>query len=142
MMHSEICAIPSERLETERGLLAELPSLWPSFGARPTARKVDKLSCVRFGSARYSVPSKLIGSIVTLLVSEGQVQVVEPFTGEVLAEHRLIAPEENGITDDHYGSSRPDKPRRGARARAQTEKQFLALGDIADASSPALPRPG
>jgi hypothetical protein len=133
VMHSEICAIPSERLVSEVQLLGELPSLRPSFGARPTARKVDKLSCVRFGSARYSVPNKLIGSTVTLLVSDGQIQVVEPFTGEVLAEHRLVAPGETSILDDHYGSARPDRPRRAARARTQTEKDFLALGDIAEA---------
>jgi hypothetical protein len=133
VLHSEICAIPSDRLETERKLLGELPSLRPTFGTRPTARKVDKLSCVRFGSARYSVPNRLIGATVTLLVADGQVQVVEPFTGEVLAEHRLVAPGETSIIDDHYGSARPDKPRRAARARTQTEKQFLALGDVAEA---------
>ena len=51
--HSEICAVPAERLEQERGLLGMLPSLRPELGARPASRKVDKLSCVRFGSARY-----------------------------------------------------------------------------------------
>ena len=55
-VHSEICAVPAERLEQERELLGALPSLRPEIGARPTSRKVDKLSCVRFGSARYSVP--------------------------------------------------------------------------------------
>jgi hypothetical protein len=133
VMHSEIVAIPAERLVIEVELLGDLPSLRPTFGARPTARKVDKLSCVRFGSARYSVPNRLIGSTVTLLVSDGRVQVIEPFTGEVLAEHRLVAPGETSIIDDHYGSSRPDKPRRAARARTTTEKQFLALGPVAEA---------
>ena len=55
-MHSEICAVPVERLVVEQPLLGELPSLRAEFGARPTTRKVDKLSCIRFGSARYSVP--------------------------------------------------------------------------------------
>jgi hypothetical protein len=59
-IHSEISAVPANRLETERPLLGELPSLRAEFGARPTTRKVDKLSCVRFGSARYSVPNRLI----------------------------------------------------------------------------------
>jgi len=53
---SEIHAIPTERLESERELLAELPSLRLEVGPKPTTRKVDKLSCIRFGSARYSVP--------------------------------------------------------------------------------------
>ena len=55
-VHSEICAVPRQRLaEVELGLLATLPSLQPSglFGGRRELRKVDKLSCVRFGSARY-----------------------------------------------------------------------------------------
>jgi hypothetical protein len=38
------------------------PLLRPELGADPASRKVDKLSCVRFGSARYSVPSRLIAT--------------------------------------------------------------------------------
>ena len=58
--HSEICAVPAERLVIEAELLAPLPSLRPRIG-RVTVRKVDRLSCVRIGSARYSVPVRLIG---------------------------------------------------------------------------------
>ena len=61
VVHSEICAVPAERLLTERELLAPLPSLRASIGKMIT-RKVDRLSCVRFGSARYSVPVRLIGT--------------------------------------------------------------------------------
>jgi hypothetical protein len=64
VVHSEVCAVPAGRLEQERGLLGPLPSLRPEIGPRPASRKVDKLSCVRFGSARYSVPSRLIGATV------------------------------------------------------------------------------
>ena len=60
VMHSEICAVPAEQLVIERELLAPLPSLRASIG-RLVTRKVDRLSCVRFGSARYSVPVRLIG---------------------------------------------------------------------------------
>src|SRR5580692_3178976 len=113
-VHSEVCAVPAERLDQERELLAGLPSLRPEIGARPASRKVDKLSCVRFGSARYSVPARLIGRTVLLRVADGQVQVLEPFTGEIAAEHALVAPGEASIADEHYGSARPDKPRRAA----------------------------
>jgi hypothetical protein len=41
-VHSEICAIPADRLATKRGLLAELPSLRAELGARPTIRKVGQ----------------------------------------------------------------------------------------------------
>ena len=47
-VHSEVCAVPAERLVIERELLAPLPSLRASIGAMVT-RKVDRLSCVRFG---------------------------------------------------------------------------------------------
>jgi transposase len=60
-VHSEICAVPAELLAIEQPLLGALPSLRLECGARTTTRKVDKLSCVRFGSARYSVPCRLIG---------------------------------------------------------------------------------
>ena len=52
--------MPAERLVIERELLGPLPSLRASIG-RQVTRKVDRLSCVRFGSARYSVPVRLIG---------------------------------------------------------------------------------
>ena len=45
----------------------------------------------------------------------------------------LVAPGEASIADEHYGSSRPDKPRRAPRARTDGEKQFLALGEAAAA---------
>lgn len=131
-LHSEICAVPAERLEAERPLLGQLPSLRPEIGSKPISRKVDKLSCVRFGSARYSVPNRLIGTTVLITVADRQVQLLEPFTGEVVAEHALVAPGETSIVDEHYGSSRPDKPRRAPRARTVTEKRFLALGVVAE----------
>src|SRR3954470_17196471 len=132
-VHSQICAVPAERLQAERELLGPLPSLRLQIGPKPISRKVDKLSCVRFGSARYSVPNRLIGAVVLIAVAEGRVQVLEPFTGEVVAEHALVAPGEVSIVDAHYGSARPDKPRRAPRAKTTTEKRFLALGEVASA---------
>jgi transposase len=132
-VHSEICAVPAGRLNAERELLGELPSLRCDAGGKPASRKVDKLSCVRFGSARYSVPSRLIGTTVLITVAGATIRVLEPFTGEVAAEHLLVAPGEVSIRDEHYGSSRPGRPRRAPRARTAAEKQFLALGDAAAA---------
>jgi transposase len=130
-VHSEICAVPAERLDQERELLAGLPSLRPELGPRPASRKVDKLSCVRFGSARYSVPARLIGTTVLITVTGTMIRVLEPFTGEIAAEHQLVAPGEASIADEHYGSARPDKPRRAPRPRTEAERQFLALGEVA-----------
>ena len=67
-VHSEICAVPDERLVTEREVLAPLPSLRPEIGAASVTRKVDRLSCVRYGSARYSVPTRLIGATVRIVI--------------------------------------------------------------------------
>jgi transposase len=131
-VHSEICAVPAERLDAERELLGPLPSLRPRLG-RATTRKVDKLSCVRFGSARYSVPTRLIGHVVELLTGDGSLLVVEPTTGEIVAEHRLVAPGEASVLDEHYGSSRPDRPRRAPRPKTLAEKGFCALGPVAEA---------
>jgi transposase len=133
IVHSEICAVPAGRLDTERELLGPLPSLRPEIGGIPASRKVDKLSCVRFGSARYSVPSRLIGATVLIAVNGSRIRVLEPFTGEVAADHQLVAPGEVSICDEHYGTSRPDKPRRAPRARTADERQFLALGGPAAA---------
>jgi hypothetical protein len=132
--HSEICAIPAERLTSERELLGELPSLRLEVGPKPVTRKVDKLSCIRFGSARYSVPTALIGTTVTVVVDERDrvLRVIEPVTGEVHAEHALVAPGETSIVDAHYDRPRPDTPRRGARARTAAEREFLALGPVAE----------
>ena len=122
-MHSEICAVPAEPLAREAELLAALPSLRPSIGAAvAVSRKVDRLSCVRFGSARYSVPTRLIGSTVELRSGEGRLLVVEPGTGQVVAEHPLVAPGEASVLDAHYGSARPATPARAVRPKTTAEQ--------------------
>lgn len=127
--HSEICAVPAERLDAERSLLAPLPSLRPSF-AKVVTRKVDRLSCVRFGSARYSVPLALIGKVVEIHVSDNVVTAVH--LGVTMAEHRLVAPGETSVLDEHYGSPRP-LPRRVPRPRTQAEHALLGLGPVGEA---------
>ena len=128
-VHSEICAVPTERLGAERSLLTALPTLRASIG-KLVLRKVDKLSCVRFGSARYSVPVALIGKSIEVHVADGVVRVVH--LGETVAEHQLVAPGETSVRDEHYGSPRP-KPRRAPRPRTQAEHALLALGPVGEA---------
>ncbi|MCB1269477.1 MAG: IS21 family transposase [Nocardioides sp.] len=132
--HSEIHAIPDQRIESERELLGELPSLRLEVGPAPITRKVDKLSCIRFGSARYSVPNRLIGRVVTVLVDERDrvLRVIEPVTGEIHADHALVAPGETSIDDAHYDRPRPASPSRGARPKTAAEREFLALGPVAE----------
>jgi hypothetical protein len=91
-LHSEIAAVPAQRLAAERELLGPLPGLRLEIGPRPITRKVDRLSCVRFGSARYSVPHQLVGATVTVLADEQRLRVINPNSGEIVAEHALAAP--------------------------------------------------
>ena len=79
--YSQTCAVPAERLAEERQLLGSLPSRRPAIG-RLVTRKVDRLSCVRFGSARYSVPTVLIGTQVGLRTDDGRLLVVVATTGQ------------------------------------------------------------
>jgi len=132
-VHAEICAVPAERLVIERELLAALPSLRASIG-RLVTRKVDRLSCVRFASARYSVPVAWIGTQVRLRVDHDRSLAILAGAGEgtLVAEHLLVAPGEASIHDDHYGGPRP-APRRAVRPKTQQEKAFCALGPTAEA---------
>jgi transposase len=131
VVHSEICAVPAERMLTERELLGPLPSLRASIG-KVTTRKVDRLSCVRFGSARYSVPVRLIGTEVRLRAGDSRMLLIMTVTGEVVAEHTLVAPGEASVRDEHYGGPRP-APRRAARPKTAAEKEFCSLGPVAEA---------
>lgn len=122
-------AVPDERLETERPLLGALPSLRVRIGTVVTRKVVDRLSCVRFGSARYSLPTVHIGRTVELKVADGEVMVV--FLGEIIATHKVVPPGETSVLDDHYGGARP-APNRAVRAKTATEKAFCALGPVAE----------
>jgi transposase len=131
-VHSEICAIPDDRLQVERDLLSPLPSLRLQIGAPSVLRKVDRLSCIRYASARYSVPTRLIGASVAVVLDHGAVCLLEPATGVIVAEHELAAPGTASILDDHYDGPRPE-PSRGPRPRTAAEQQFCALGEDAQA---------
>jgi transposase len=129
-VHSEIMAVPDQRLATEREVLGRLPSLRLDIGAVSVRRKVDRLSCIRYGSARYSVPTRLVGATVAIVIDHGALLVVEPATGVIVAEHELAAPGETSILDEHYDGPRP-APSRGPRPKTPAEQQFCALGDEA-----------
>ena len=131
VVHSEICAIPDQRLSEERRVLTALPSLRPEIGAPSVRRKVDSLSCIRYGSARYSVPVRLIGTRVAVVVDHGALVILEPATGVIVAEHELVSPGETSILDEHYDGPRP-APSRGPRPKTVAEKQFCALGEEAE----------
>ena len=127
-VHSETCAIPAEHLVVEAEHLRPLPELRAAI-MEGVARKVDRLACVRLGSARYSVPHALVGQQV-LVASEGG-QIVIRHEGHEVARHTLVAPGQVAIVDEHYGGSRPG-PARSPRPRSGAERAFLALGPEAE----------
>lgn len=88
------------------------------------------MSCVRFASARYSVPLALIGKTVEVHVADGRIRVVH--LGVEMAAHQLVAPGDTSIVDDHYGGPRPASPRRAVRPRSAAEQAICALGDIGE----------
>jgi hypothetical protein len=47
---------------------------------------------VHYESARYSVPIRLIGASVAIVIDHRALLVVEPVTGAIVAEHELVAP--------------------------------------------------
>lgn len=128
--HSEICAVPTERLETERELLRPLPSARPRIG-HVEIRKVDKLSTIRVASVRYSVPCRLVGCQVEAVTYDGRIRIYD-LDGEFVAEHVQLAAGEASILDEHYPTPRT-APSRAPRARTVTEKAFLGLGEPAAA---------
>lgn len=109
-------------------MLRPLPSLRPPL-RRGETRKVDKLSTIRIGSARYSVPRELVGRSVEVIATGAEVLIEH--AGEVVARHQLIAPGEVSIIDEHYGGPRRG-PARAVRARSGSERAFLALGPAAE----------
>ncbi len=127
--HTETCAVPAEQLVIERDVLRPLPSLRPRIG-HVEVRKVDKLSTVRVGSARYSAPYRFVGHRVEVVVFDSQVRIYAA-DGEMIAEHPQLSPGAASVLDEHYPS--PRKPAsRGPRARTDSERDFLALGEIAE----------
>jgi hypothetical protein len=78
------------------------------------------------------VPVRLIGTQVGVRTDDGRLLVIMTGTGQVVAEHILVAPGEASVRDEHYGGPRP-APRRAVRPKTAAEKAFCALGPTADA---------
>ena len=127
--HTETCAVPTVRLDTERSLLRSLPMLRPRIG-RSDIRKVDKLSTIRVASVRYSVPHRFVGERVECVTFDGRVQIYT-LDGALMASHSQLGPGEASVCDEHYPTPRR-APSRGPRARSDTEREFLALGEPAE----------
>lgn len=127
-IHADTCTIPAEQLLIERDVLAPLPSLRAQVGPPPVTRKVSKLSCVRYASVRYSVPVGLVGATVRLVQDDQRLLIIDPATGEVVADHGLGSPGDVVLDDAHYGGARNrrldlrDRKRVPRNSSAQSER--------------------
>jgi len=66
-------------------------------------------------------------------VDGSAVLILDPGTGVLHTQHRLVGPGEASILDEHYGGPRPAAPVRAIRAKTVAEKDFCALGPAAEA---------
>ena len=73
-----------------------------------------------------------VDSLLRASVEDGRLLVIMTGTGQVVAEHVLVAPGEASVLDDHYGGPRA-APRRAVRPKTAAEKTFCALGPVAEA---------
>jgi len=75
-------------------------------------RQVDRPSCVRCAPARFSAPTRLIGTSVTAVLDHGAVCLVESATAMTLAEHEL-APSARRRSSTGLDPQRTAAPRPG-----------------------------
>jgi transposase len=122
-------ATVGEDFAAERGLLLPLPSesfataavLWP---------RVDRYARISVGKCRYSVPARLIGSRVRVMLSANELRV---FDGPKLAavHPRLIAAGDEHLELDHYLEILVRKPGAlpgsAALAQARTAGVFTSV---------------
>ena len=76
---------PMVRFEREAAALKPLPSKAPFLQVRELARRVHTDACIELDTNRYSVPWRLIGESVSVLVAERQVRVL--YAGQEVACH-------------------------------------------------------
>src|SRR5207248_11762725 len=98
--------------------------------ARDTQGRPPVLRPVRLGPLLGAGPADR--HPVQLRTDDGRLLVIMTGTGQVVAEHVLVAPGEASVRDEHYGGPRP-APRRAVRPKTAAEKAFCAFGPGAEA---------
>jgi transposase len=127
-VHSEIAAVPAERLGSEREVLRPLPATHRPPLRAAEQRKVEKRGSIRFGSARYLVPKTLVGEWVDVLAQDDKVVIFH--AGTEVVRHDPVGPGEVAFGD----LAEPDRrPARGIRPRTVAEIAFVGLGPAAEA---------
>jgi hypothetical protein len=128
-VHSEISAVPAERLVTERELLGPLPSLPAAVGRvvtrnrPPVARAAGVGSLLGVGGADRAAGQP----------AHRRLLVISANTEDVAAKHILIPPDKASVRDERYGAPQPN-PRWAVRPRTVGEKEFCRLGPVTGTS--------
>ncbi len=93
-------------------------------------RVVEEESTVRFGSARYSVPHRLVGERVWVRVDGDELVVAHVAAGGAreVARHRLPTPGNPRIDPAHYPERTTDPLHPKPRPTSPDEAAFLELG--------------
>lgn len=76
---------PILRFEREAAALKPLPAKAPFLQVRELSRRVHTDACIELDTNRYSVPWRLIGETVTVVVAERQIRVL--YAGQEVACH-------------------------------------------------------
>lgn len=85
-VHGTTAEPPIARFDRdERGALSPLAAKAPFLQVRELSRRVHTDACIELDTNRYSVPWKLIGETVTVVVAERQVRVL--YAGQEVACH-------------------------------------------------------
>ena len=84
-VHGSTGEPPILRFEREATALRPLPAKAPFLQVRELTRRVHTDACIELDTNRYSVPWRLIGEVVTVVVAERQVRVL--YAGQEMACH-------------------------------------------------------
>ena len=97
-VHGTTAESPMQRFERdERSALAPLAAKAPFLQVRELIRRVHTDACIELDTNRYSVPWKLIGESVTVVVAERQVRVL--YAGQEVACHAQNAARRSSVIE-------------------------------------------
>lgn len=97
-VHGTTGEAPIARFERdERSALRPLPGKAPFLQVRELTRRVHTDACVELDTNRYSVPWRLIGESVTVVVAERQVRIL--YAGQEVACHAQSLLRRNTVID-------------------------------------------
>ena len=133
--HRSTCEPPVLRLAQEHEHLHRLPRM-PHTLCFGQTRTVDRQSTISVGSAVYSVPHELIDERVWARVEGSELVVVHvdgPAGPREVARHALTTPGRPSICDEHYPPRPAGALDRKPSARSAEEREFLAIGEGAEA---------